>query len=66
MSGSNGAFTVAAGTGGHTYADEGSDPLSVTITRTSDSAHITPTGTVVVGEHDVLSGTGTSLSANTN
>ena len=66
VSGSSGSFTVAAGTGGHTYADEGSDPLSVTITRASDHATATATGNVVVGEHDQLSGTGTALSSNTN
>jgi hypothetical protein len=59
VSGSAGSFTVTAG---HTYADEGSDPLSVTIIRTSDGASIAPTGTVVVGENDVLSGTGESFS----
>ena len=44
VSGSSGSFTVAAGTGGHTYADEGSDPLSVTITRASDHATTTRDG----------------------
>ena len=55
VSGSAGSFTVA---GGHTYADEGSDPASVTITRTADSAKTTPAGTVTVAEGDALTGSG--------
>jgi hypothetical protein len=51
VSGANGSFTV---TGGHSYADEGSDPLSVTVTRTEDSKSLTLSGSVVVGENDVL------------
>ena len=66
VSGSSGSFTVAAGTGGHTYADEGTDPLSVTITRTSDSATTTATGNVAVAENDHLSGTGTTINGITN
>jgi FG-GAP-like repeat len=49
--GSNGSFTVQ---GGHTYADEGSDPASVTLTHTSDNAQTTASGSVAVGEGDVL------------
>jgi len=44
--GSNGSFTVK---GGHTYADEGSDPASVTLTHTADNAQATATGTVSGG-----------------
>jgi hypothetical protein len=63
VTGSNGSFSV---TGGHTYGDEGSDPVGVTITRTSDSSQITPTGSVTVAENDVLSGTAATFGANTN
>jgi hypothetical protein len=59
--GSNGSFTVK---GGHTYADEGSDPASVTLTHTADSAQATASGTVSVGEADVLAGHGTKIKAN--
>lgn len=57
--GANGLFTVA---GGHIYADEGSFPLSVAITRTADGAGITPVGTVVAAEADVLTPQGASFS----
>jgi hypothetical protein len=53
--GSGGSFTVE---GGHTYADEGSDQASVTVTRTSDQAQATFSGSVAVAEHDVLSSQG--------
>jgi hypothetical protein len=46
VTGSNGSFLVA---GGHTYADEGSDTLSVTIAETN-GATITPSGTVKVAD----------------
>jgi hypothetical protein len=49
VTGSNGSFTVS---GGHTYAGEGTPPVSVTITGNNTS--ISPTGNVVVGENDVL------------
>ena len=51
VSGSNGNFTV---TGGHTYADEGSFPLSVTITDTSNSKTLALSGTVAAAEADVF------------
>ena len=51
VSGSAGAFAVA---GGHTYADEGSDTLSVTFTDTLNSTTTTPSGTVTVAEGDTL------------
>ena len=50
VAGSNGAFTV---TGGHTYADEGSFPLGVTITDSTKNT-LTLSGTVAVAEADVL------------
>jgi VCBS repeat protein len=53
--GSNGSFTVQ---GGHTYADEGSDPASVTLTHTADNASATASGSVAVAEGDVLTGHG--------
>ena len=63
VTGSNGSFAVS---GGHTYADEGTDPLTVTITRTSDNTQIAPTGNVTVGENDVLTPQGVTISANVN
>jgi hypothetical protein len=60
VAGSSGSFTVS---GGHTYADEGSDPLSVTLIRNSDAAQATVAGTVSVAENDALTGQGTSLAA---
>jgi FG-GAP-like repeat len=55
--GSSGTFSVQ---GGHTYADEGSDPASVTITHTADNVSATASGSVAVGEGDVLTGHGTA------
>jgi hypothetical protein len=51
VAGSNGFFTVA---GGHTYADEGSFPLGVTITDTANNANVSLSGTVAAAEADVL------------
>ena len=59
--GSNGSFTVE---GGHTYADEGSDPASVTFTHTADNAQATASGSVAVAEADVLAGQGTKIKTN--
>ncbi|HEY7578964.1 MAG TPA: alkaline phosphatase family protein, partial [Acetobacteraceae bacterium] len=59
VGGSNGSFSV---TGGHTYADEGSFPLSVAITRTADKATVTPTGTVTAAEADALTPHAVSIS----
>jgi hypothetical protein len=59
--GSNGSFTVE---GGHTYADEGSDPASVTLTHTADNAQATASGSVAVAEADVLAGQGTAIKTN--
>ena len=53
VTGGNGTFTV---TGNHTYADEGSEAASVTLTRSSDNANVTAAGNVTVGEDDVLTG----------
>src|SRR6185437_10305667 len=63
VSGSGGAFTV---TGGHTYADEGSDPASVVITRTDDARTTTPSGSVAVAEGDVLTPHGDTLNLTSN
>src|SRR5262249_41398457 len=60
--GANGSFAVE---GGHTYRTEGSGAGTATITRTSDHAHIAPSGTMVEGElagSEVLTATeGTAL-----
>jgi hypothetical protein len=61
VTGSNGTFTV---TGGHTYADEGSFPLGVTITDRANNTSLTPGGTVAVAEGDVLSVKGLTFKAN--
>jgi hypothetical protein len=61
--GSNGSFTVQ---GGHTYADEGSDPASVTLTHTADSLQATASGSVAVAEADVLTGHGTAIKTKAN
>ena len=63
VSGSNGSFTVD---GGHTYLDEASAPVSVSITRTSDNANTTATGTVSVAEHDGLTAQGATIDTFTN
>jgi hypothetical protein len=63
VNGSNGSFTV---TGTHTYADEGTDPLSVVITRTADNSTTTFTGNATVTEADVLTAQGTTLVINPN
>jgi hypothetical protein len=59
--GSNGSFTVE---GGHTYADEGSDPASVTLTHTADMVSATASGNVSVAEGDVLAAQGKTFKAN--
>ena len=63
VSGSNGLFVVS---GGHTYDDEGAVPVTVVVTRTTDNATLPLTGTTVVGENDLLSGTGSSFAVTTN
>jgi hypothetical protein len=61
VSGSNGTFTVK---GGHTYADEGSFPLGVTITDKANSTSLPLSGTVAAAEADVLSARGLTFRAN--
>jgi hypothetical protein len=61
VTGSNGSFTV---TGGHTYADEGSEPVAVAVTRTADQDTTTVTGTVTVGERDSFAVTADNFSGN--
>jgi hypothetical protein len=60
VSGSNGTFTVK---GGHTYANEGSFPLGVTITDRANNTSLTPGGTVAVADGDVLSARGVTFRA---
>jgi hypothetical protein len=62
VTGSNGRFTVA---GGHTYADEGSFPLGVTITNRANNTSVPlSSGTVAVAEGDVLTAHPLSFTAN--
>src|SRR6185437_14007819 len=63
VSGTGGSFTV---TGGHTYADEGSDAASVVITRTDDARTTTPSGSVAVAEGDALTPHGAALNLSPN
>ena len=60
VSGGNGNFTV---TGGHTYADEGSFPLAVTITDTSNNKTLALSGTVAAAEADVFTPQGITFTA---
>jgi hypothetical protein len=62
VSGSNGSFTV---TGGHTYADEGSFPISVSISDKGGST-TTATASATVADADVLSGQGVTINASPN
>jgi hypothetical protein len=62
VSGSNGTFTVK---GGHTYADEGSFPLGVTIIDTANNTSLPLSGTVAAAEADVLSAHPLRFTANT-
>jgi len=50
--------------GGHSYADEGSDALSVTITDSADNTTLPLSGTVAVAEADVLTPQGVTFTAN--
>ena len=61
--GSAGSFTVE---GGHTYADEGSDPAAVTLTRTADQLQATATGNIAVAEGDNFTPQGTSFTVDVN
>jgi hypothetical protein len=61
VSGSKGTFTVK---GGHTYADEGSFPLSVTITDTANNTSLSLGRTVAAAEGDVFTAHGLAFRAN--
>ena len=61
LSGSNGSFSVA---GSHTYADEGREPLSVTITGTANSASLSLSGTVAMAEGDSFTPHGVTFATN--
>src|SRR5205807_6780346 len=50
----------------HTYADEGLFTEVVTITRTTDSATIAPSGTVAVADTDNLHASGTTIHGDPN
>jgi hypothetical protein len=63
VTGSNGSFTVS---GGHTYGDEGSDTLSMTITRTAGGTELPLQGTITVAEGDALTPLGTTIAATAN
>ncbi len=60
VSGSAGSFAVS---GTHTYADEGSFPVIVTVTDIANAQTVSATGTATVGESDVLVGTGLTIAA---
>jgi hypothetical protein len=60
VAGSAGSFSVQ---GGHTYADEGNDQASVTLTRTADQAKSTVSGAVALAENDSLLAQSASFSA---
>jgi len=60
VSGSAGSFAVS---GTHTYADEGSFPVIVTVTDIANAQTASATGTATVGESDVLVGTGLTIAA---
>ncbi len=62
ITGGAGGFTVS---GGHTYADEGSHPLAVTLReKAPGAAQATALGMVVVADADDLSGTATPIQTN--
>ena len=65
VSGTGGSFTVASAVS-HTYADEGLFTEVVTITRTTDSATIAPSGTVTVADTDNLHASGTTVRGDPN
>src|SRR5262249_62044160 len=62
---SAGSFTVESAVS-HTYADEGLFTEVVTITRTTDSATIAPSGTVAVADTDNLDASGTTIHGDPN
>jgi len=61
IAGASGSFTV---TGTHTYADEGDEPVAVSVTRTADLETATIAGTTTVTENDTLSITANNISGN--
>jgi hypothetical protein len=61
ITGANGSFAVAVPSSTHFYADDGTDTVTVTITRTADETQIAPTGTVTVADA-ALGATGTTIS----
>jgi len=63
VGGSAGSLTVS---GGHTYADEGNDAASVTLTHTDDGLQVTASGNVAVAEGDVLTPHGTTITSHAN
>jgi hypothetical protein len=65
VSGSAGSFTVTSAVS-HTYADEGLFNETVTITRTTDSATIAPSGTVAVADTDSVHMSGTTIHGDPN
>src|SRR6516165_6118376 len=58
VSGANGSFIV---TDGHTYSDEGSFPLSATITRADNTTVTLGGATLTVAEADVLTAQPTTI-----
>src|ERR1700730_5130093 len=66
LTGSNGAFTVLGPVGGHIYADEGNETVSVTVTRPADGTVSTGAGTVAVAEGDVLTAQPSTFTATSN
>jgi hypothetical protein len=61
IAGASGSFTV---TGTHTFADEGDEPVAVSVTRTADAETATIAGTTTVTESDTLSITANNISGN--
>ena len=60
VTGSVGAFAVS---GTHTWADEGSFTVTVTVTDIANAQTASSSGTATVAESDVLTGTGLAISA---
>jgi hypothetical protein len=62
VAGSNGSFTVSGGP--HTYADEGQDTITTTVTKPSDNEQVTITGSAAVSDADVITASANSISGN--
>lgn len=58
ITGSNGSFAVD---GVHTYASDGNFTVATTVIRSADNASIHNSGSVAVGDSDVMTAQGTSL-----